>query len=170
MSIESLDQTSKEEDNKKRGKVFSTPTKPRNPLKDSTIEQSHRFPSQPEDPDQFRLVPTHQSNLGLWEQAWERVKTVEEDRKFWLHFQPDKDLKTKDVVTEILVPSQTRREETEKNQQHVFGTSLTYRKMCSGVAKCVKKYEIVGDLVAQAEPVYTALPWVIMSISKHPFL
>ncbi len=42
--------------------------------------------------------------------------------------------------------------------------------MCSEVAKCAKTFEIVGDLVMQAEPLYPALPWVIMSNLEYPLV
>ena len=169
MSIDSKDQTSKEDDKIKHGKAFSMPAKPPDPVKNPTTKQSPHPHSQIEDSEKYRLVQPDQSKLGLWEQAWEQVKTMEEDWKLWPQFQGVRDLKTKSVVTEVQGFAQRRRDEAEKNQQHVFGTSLTYRKMCSEVAKCAKKFEIVGDLVAQGEPVYAALPWVITSILEHYF-
>ena len=78
-------------------------------------------------------------------------------------------LETKEVVAEVHGFAQIRRDEAEKNQGHVFGSNLTYRKMCSSVAKCAKKFQIVGNMVAEAEPVYAALPWMIMPIPEHPF-
>ena len=162
------DQTSKIEDNIKHGKVFALPAKPDDAFKKYTNEQSSH-PSKPEDLENFRLAPTNKSKSGLWEQAWEQVKTVEEDWKLWPQFQGVKDLKATNVVTEVQEFAQRRRDEAEKSQQHVLGTSLTFRKMCSKVAKCAKKFEIVGDLVVQAEPVYSALPWVIMAILELPF-
>ena len=121
----------------------------------------------PEDLENFRLIPADHSDFGLWEQAWENVKSEEGDWKLWPQFQGVKDLNTKSVVAEVQGFAQRRRDEAEHNQRHVFGTSLTYRKMCSKVASCAKKFEIVGDVVAQAEPVYAALPWVIIFLSVH---
>lgn len=161
------DEPSKTKDNIKHGKVFHLNPKPHNLSKKYTDEKFRDSNPKPQDVEKFRLVPTDQSNLGLWEQAWEHVKDEEDDWKLWPQFQGVKDLNTKEVVTDIRGLAQKRRDEAEKNQGHVLGTSLTYRKMCSKVAKCAKKFEIVGDVVAQAEPVYAALPWVIISNLEH---
>lgn len=164
-----MDQASKKNDNIKRGKAFPLAAKPDDRSRKYTSNKYRDSISKPEDLEKFRLVPKDESSLGLWEQAWEQVKDDEDDWKLWPQFQGVKDLKTNEVVAEVHGFAQTRRDEAEKNQGHVFGTSLTYRKMCSNVAKCAKKFQIVGDMVAQAEPVYAALPWVIMPIPEHPF-
>ena len=162
------DPTSKVNDNIKHGKVFSMPAKSDETVKNSTNQQSNHAVKS-EDLDKFRLAPAGDSESGLWEQAWEEVKTVEKDWKLWPQFQGVKNLKAKDVVTEVQGFAQKRRDQAEKGQEHVFGTSLTYRKMCSKVAKYAKQFEVVGDLVVQAEPVYSALPWVSESILEHQF-
>ena len=153
------DQSSKIKDNIKHGKAFSMPVKPKDTHK-KLINEKPLNTSHSEEGEKFRLTPTDESKSGLWEQAWEQVKTVEDDWKSWPQFQGVKDLRAKNVVTEVQGFAQKRRDQAEKDQEHVFGTSLTYRKMCSKVAKCAKKFEVVGDLVVQAEPVYSALPWV----------
>ena len=150
----------KDNENIKRGKAFELKPKPDKRSGKDTSEIYRDATTKPEDPDKFRLIKTDASTLGLWEQAWEQVQDEEKDWKSWPQFQGLKDLKTKDVVHEVQGFAQKRRDEAEKNQRHVFGSSLTYRKMCSKVARCAKKFEIVGDLVVQAEPVYSALPWV----------
>ena len=154
------DQTSKIQDNVKRGKVFTLNAKP-DKYRDSAPN--------PEDLKRFRLVPTDQSNLGLWEQAWVQVKKEEEDWKLWPQFQRIKDLNTRDEVTKVHDFAQKRCDDAKEHQRHVFGTSLTYREMCGKVAKCAEKFRIVGDVVAQAEPVYAALPWVNTTILDFPF-
>ena len=164
-----MDQASKQNDNIKRGKAFSLAVKPDDRPLEYTGDKYRDFISKSEDQEKFRLVPKDESFLGLWEQAWEQVKKYEDDWKLWPQFQGVKDLKTKDVVTQVHELAKRRCDEAEKSQGHVFGTRLTYRKMCSNVAKCAKKFQIVGDMVAQAEPVYAALPWVIMPIFEHPF-
>lgn len=163
----SVDQNTKIEDNVKRGKVFAMPAQLDNTLRKYTDERYRPSLSKTKDQDNFRLVPTNESNLGLWEQAWEQVKAQEEDWEHWPQFCGVKDLKTKDVVTEVHSFARRRCDEAEKHQGHVFGTSLTYRRLCSKVATCAKKFEVVGDLVVQAEPVYAALPWVTTSALKH---
>ena len=158
----------KNEDNIKRGKAFAMAPKAIDSAKKYASDQRRDSASQAEDRENYRLVPTDKLRLGLWEQAWEQVKDDEKDWKLWPQFQGVKDLKTKDVVNEVQGFAQRRRDDAEKNQAHAFGSSLTYRKMCSKVARSAKKFEIVGDLVVQAEPVYAALPWVILlSIPPH---
>ena len=162
------DHTSKTKENIKHGKMFAMPTKKDDTYAKLTSEKSRHL-SKPEDLENFRLAPTDESKSGLWEQAWEQVKTAEKDWQSWPQFQNVKNLNAKAEVTKLRGFAQERRDQAEKNQEHVFGTSLTYRKMCGKVANCAKKFEIVGDLVVQAEPVYSALPWVIMSLPKHSF-
>ena len=162
------DHTTKAKDNIKHGKIFSMPTKKDDTYAKLTNEKSRHL-SKPEDLENFRLTPTNESKSGLWEQAWEQVKTAEKDWQSWPQFQDVKNLSAKEEVTKVQGFAQERRDQAEKNQEHVFGTSLTYRKMCSKVANCAKKFEIVGDLAVQAEPVYSALPWVIISVPKHSF-
>ena len=150
----------KEDEKIRRGKAFQFTPKPNKTPSQPGNDIYRDAASTPEDLDKFRLAPSDPSTLGLWEQAWEQVKAEEDDWKSWPQFQDVKDLKTKDVVHEVHGFAQKRRDEADKGQRHILGTSVTYRRMCSKVAKCAKKFEIVGDLVAQAEPVYAALPWV----------
>ncbi|KAL6719858.1 superkiller [Lecanora helva] len=160
--LEKAQEYRKEDDKIKRGKAFQLNPKPPKSSNRSTNNQYREAVSTPEDIDQFRLAPADQSSAGLWEQAWERVKTGEDDWKSWPQFQGVKDLKTKSVVREVHGFAQKRRDEADRNQRHVLGTSLTYRRVCSKVAKCAKKFEVVGDLVAQGEPIYAALPWTFL--------
>ena len=73
-------------------------------------------------------------------------------------------------MTEVQGFAQRSRDQVKKSQVHVFCTNFTYRKMCSKVANCAKNLEVVGDLVVQAEPVYSAIPWVMMSDLDHQFV
>ena len=66
------DQTSKESEKIKHGKAFPLIPKP-NKYRDALPK--------PEDLEKFRLVPADEPNLGLWEQAWERVKKEEDGWK-----------------------------------------------------------------------------------------
>ena len=156
------------EANIKRGKAFALAPKSIDSAKKYVNNQPRDSISKAEDRENFRLLPKDKSRLGLWEQAWEQVKDEEKDWKLWPQFQGVKDLNTRDVVKEVHGFAQRRRDDAEKNQAHALGTSLTYRKMCSKVAKAAKKFEVVGDLVAQSEPVYAALPWVILSTFSLP--
>ena len=73
-------------------------------------------------------------------------------------------------MTDLQGFAQRSRDHAEKSQEYVFGTSLFYRKMRSKIAKCAKKFEIVGDFLVHAEPVYSALHWVMMSNLDRPFV
>lgn len=66
--------------------------------------------------------------------------------------------------------AQRRRDEQEASERKVLGGKRTYRQVHDKVANCADKFKIVGDLVAQAEPVYAGLPWacikVVISVSS----
>ena len=160
------DQKSKIEDNIKHGRAFSMPAKKIDTYAKLTSEKI-RHPTKTEDLETFRLTPTNESKIGLWEQAWEQVKSAEKDWQSWPQFQDVKNLSAREQVTKVQGLAQDRRDQAEKNQRHVFGTKLTYREMWSKFADHAHDFEIVGDLVVQAEPVYSALPWVIMPIPNY---
>ena len=56
--------------------------------------------------------------------------------------------------------AQDRRDKQKDNERKILGTHYTYRQVCDKVANCAQKFQIVGDLVAKAEPQFAALPWV----------
>ena len=154
----------KEEDNFKHGRAFPLAAKPERSFPKYPKDNSHDAVFRAEDPGKICLSSTNQSNSGLWEKAWELVKSEERDWELWPQFQRIKDCNTKNAVEEIHGVAQRCRDDAEKHQGHVLGTSHTYREVCSKVAHCAKMFQIVGDLVAQAEPVYAALPWVTISM------
>ena len=39
-------------------------------------------------------------------------------------------------------------------------TKKTFREIYGKVARCANEFQIVGNMLSQAEPVYAALPWV----------
>ena len=88
-----MDQASKKNDNIKRGKAFPLAARPDDRSRKYTSDKYRDSISKPEDLEKFRLVPKDESNLGLWEQAWEQVKDDEDEWKLWPQFQGVKDLK-----------------------------------------------------------------------------
>ena len=109
-------------------------------------------------PDHLSLVSDDKAVSGLWQEAWKQVKT---EIKWELpeEFNRLEALNTKDEVLLVQQQALDRRDEETKNQRHIFGSKRTYREVYDKIAKCCDKFQIVGDLVAQAEPVYAALPW-----------
>ncbi len=95
---------------------------------------------------------------GLWQQAWKAVKQ-DIDWDLPESMQHAENLSTKDEVQAVQREAQDRRHLSENNQRHIFGTKYTYRQVCDKVSSYAQRFELVGDLVAQGEPVYAALPW-----------
>ena len=160
------DQTSKKLDNIRRGIAFPEITKKHDTYAKPISEEFHHL-TETEDPETRRLTLTNESKTGLWEEAWELVKPAEKDLQSWPPFRDVKNLSAREEVTKVQGLAQERRDQAGKKQSHVPGTRVTWRKTCSVVAEYAQKFEIVGDLAVQAEPVYSALPWVIMSVPKY---
>ncbi|KAG8531321.1 uncharacterized protein KY384_002950 [Bacidia gigantensis] len=102
-----------------------------------------------------------QSEQGLWQQAWEQVKSEKADlvKKLPREFQHLEYWTTSNEVEYLRKEAQRRRDEQHDNERKIGGGKRTYREVCDKVANCAQKFQIVGDLVVQAEPVYAALPW-----------
>ncbi|KAL8945996.1 MAG: hypothetical protein Q9222_007547 [Ikaeria aurantiellina] len=98
------------------------------------------------------------SEGGLWEQAWKHV-SKEVEWKLPPNLQHVEGLSTRTEVENIKTEAQTRRDAQEKNEKKIWGTKYTFREVCDKVSSCAEKFEFVGDMVTQAEPVYSALPW-----------
>ncbi|KAI4089483.1 MAG: hypothetical protein LQ339_008544 [Xanthoria mediterranea] len=113
---------------------------------------------QPDDGDaqELRLRPT--DGQGLWQQAWKAVKK-DVDWELPESMQHAESLSTKDEVEALHKEAQDRRYVSESNQRHIWRTKYTYREVCDKVSSYAQKFEFVGDMVTQAEPVYAALPW-----------
>ncbi|KAL9615299.1 MAG: hypothetical protein Q9167_000270 [Letrouitia subvulpina] len=109
-------------------------------------------------PDHLSLVSDDQAASGLWQEAWKQVKG---EIKWELpeEFGHLETLKTEDEVKLVQRQALDRRDEEVRSQRHIFGSKHTYREVYDKIAKCCDKFQVVGDLVAQAEPVYAALPW-----------
>ncbi|KAL8713123.1 MAG: hypothetical protein Q9220_002644 [cf. Caloplaca sp. 1 TL-2023] len=95
---------------------------------------------------------------GLWEQAWKHV-SKEVDWKLPPNLQHVEGLSTRTEVENIKTEALARRDAQESNQKMIWGTKYTFREVCDKVSSCAQKFEFVGDMVTQAEPVYSALPW-----------
>ncbi|KAL8696247.1 MAG: hypothetical protein Q9224_002895, partial [Gallowayella concinna] len=111
-----------------------------------------------DEPQELHLRPSDASAEGLWQQAWKTVKK-EIDWELPESLQNAETLSTKDEVDALQKEADDRRNLSENGQHHVFGTKYTYRQVCDKVSSCAQKFQFVGDMAAQAEPVYAALPW-----------
>ncbi|KAL9580436.1 MAG: hypothetical protein Q9212_004495 [Teloschistes hypoglaucus] len=98
------------------------------------------------------------SEKGLWQQAWDQVKT-EVDWKLPASLQNPERLSTKTEVEAIKDEAERRRDTQEQNERKILGSKYTYREVCDNISKYAQKFQFVGDMVTQAEPVYAALPW-----------
>ncbi|KAL8661554.1 MAG: hypothetical protein Q9202_005499 [Teloschistes flavicans] len=132
---------SKKEENSKKDKAFG-------------ITRS----SSPEAAEAHNLYLRHDSGKGLWQQAWDQVKT-EVDWKLPASLQNPERLSTKSEVEAIKEEAERRRDSQEQNERKILGSKYTYREVCDNVSKYAQKFQFVGDMVTQAEPVYSALPW-----------
>ena len=117
-------------------------------------------------PDSLTLRRQNSAEQGLWQQAWDEVRgdLVE---KLPPEFERLDTFTLRSEVQYVQDEAQSRRDATETNERTVFSSRHRYRKIFDKIAKCAQKFEIVGDMVAQAEPVYAALPWVSQAGLKH---
>ena len=109
----------------------------------------------------FRLLASNSSELGLWRQAWDDV-LGELEKMLPLDFQSIEALDTLGQVREVHTEAQKRAQDAHMRERKIPGTQKTYRELYGKVANCANKFQIVGDMVTQAEPVYAALPWALI--------
>ena len=109
----------------------------------------------------FRLLASNSSELGLWRQAWDDV-IGELETMLPPDFQSIETLDTLDQVREVHKEAHRRAQDAHMHERMIPGTSRTYREVYGKVASCANKFQIVGDMVTQAEPVYAALPWALI--------
>ena len=102
------------------------------------------------------------SAAGSWRQAWDESKG-ELAKMLPPEFQPVEYLDVMSQVQDVHDIAQRRAKDTKEHQQKIPYTNKTYREVYGKVADCANKFQIVGNLVAQAEPVYSALPWALIS-------
>ena len=103
------DQTSKKEDNIKHGRAFPEITKKHDTYAKRTSEEFHHL-TKTEDLETYRLTPTNESKIGLWEQAWKQVKSAEKDWQSWPQFKNIKNLSAREEVTKVQELAQERRD------------------------------------------------------------
>lgn len=109
----------------------------------------------------LRLLVSDSSELGLWRQAWDEVSS-ELHKMLPLEFQSIETLDTLVQVREVHKEAQKRAHDAHTHERKIPGTNRTFRDLYGKVASCANKFQIVGDMVTQAEPVYAALPWALI--------
>ena len=109
----------------------------------------------------FRLLASNSSELGLWRQAWDDV-LGELEKMLPSDFQSIEELDTLGQVREVHKEAQRRAQDAHMHERKITGTKKTYRELYGKVANCANKFQIVGDMVTQSEPVYAALPWALI--------
>ena len=109
----------------------------------------------------LQLLSSNSAELGLWRQAWDDVVS-ELEEMLPLEFQSIEALDTLGQVREVQRAANQRAQDSHQHQRKIPGTNKTYREIYGKVANCANKFQIVGDMVTQAEPVYAALPWALV--------
>ncbi|KAL8765522.1 MAG: hypothetical protein Q9209_007430 [Squamulea sp. 1 TL-2023] len=109
-----------------------------------------------EDPQELYLRTT--DGQGLWQQAWKAVKN-DVDWELPESLQNAENLSIKEEVDSLQQEVKDRRNVSETVQRHMIGTNHTYREVCDKVSSYARQFVLIGDMVTQAEPVYSALPW-----------
>ncbi|KAI4138069.1 MAG: hypothetical protein L6R39_006981, partial [Caloplaca ligustica] len=108
-----------------------------------------------------RKPSVHKSGYAssLWEAAAARSKT-----KFP---QELTDADPSSVLSSVYDEAKARQNDSEKKQWKVKkpgknGEEVKLRDIYGAIASCATRFRDVGDLVVQADPVHTALPWVVI--------
>ena len=111
------------------------------------------------------ILERDDSEPGLWQTAWEQVK-----KDTGWKPPPEWDLSAMNVhneVEKVHRVAEDRAKETREKEAKLPGSQhTTYRHVYKNVAKWAKKFQFVGDIVVQADPGYSTLPWVISPIPK----
>ncbi|KAL8927232.1 MAG: hypothetical protein Q9208_002408 [Pyrenodesmia sp. 3 TL-2023] len=109
-----------------------------------------------------RTVPSVQKSgyaSSLWEAAAAKTK-----KKLP---QEVADADPSSVLLNVCDEATARQRESEKKQWKVkkasmSGQEVKLREMYGAIASCATRFRDVGDLVVQADPVHTALPWLVI--------
>lgn len=94
---------------------------------------------------------------NLWQEAMEKVKYIPPAK--WQIDTSD----SKKVVENIQQEAQARAKESNENHSgfHLTGgKKITYRKVWDKIVSYSKDFQVVGNILIQADPGYAALPWV----------
>ena len=130
----------------------------------SSVEDS-RGSSRSQSPgsNDLRLLKSSSAEQGLWRQAWEEC---EKENKLSKLLPPQlRSVQTLDTMSQVRgvrEEAQKRASDTKEHEKKIPHTNKTYREIYGKVASCANKFQIVGDMVSQAEPVYAALPWALI--------
>ena len=105
------------------------------------------------------LDPTKFST-SLWANAFARVQqdTGWQPPSEW----SSEKLNLADQVKAVRQEAQDRADEAKFSERRIAGGSHTYRQVYDSVAKYAKEFQAVGDIVVQADPGYSALPWAVI--------
>ena len=73
-------------------------------------------------------------------------------------------LDTLEQVRGVRQEAQKRAQNAHEHERTIPGTKgkKTYREVCAKIARCANEFQIVGNMLSQAEPVYAALPWALV--------
>ena len=73
-------------------------------------------------------------------------------------------LDTLEQVQGVHQEAQKRAEYAREHERTIPGTKgkKTYREIYAKIARCANEFQIVGNMISQAEPVYAALPWALI--------
>ena len=73
-------------------------------------------------------------------------------------------LDTLEQVQGVHKEAQKRAEYAHEHERTIPGTKgkKTYREVYAKIARCANDFQIVGNILSQAEPVYAALPWALI--------
>lgn len=118
--------------------------------------------------ESLSLLQDETADSDLWRKA---LKTVQAEFK-WNNFLNEihaDDEKTLDCVNSIQSEALERANSTKNNERSFHlpgGRTYTYRQIYENVATYANKFQVVGDLLVQADPGYATVPWV-RSIDMH---
>lgn len=104
-------------------------------------------------------VEDQKLEFNLWQEAMGKVKLKWIPPAEWQIDTSD----SKKVVENIQQEAQARAKKSEENHSgfHLTGgKEITYRKMWDKIVSYSKEFQVVGDILIQADPGYAALPWV----------
>lgn len=107
--------------------------------------------------DKLRVIDTSEPKLSLWGKALETIK-----QDGW---QPPVEwdlgnLDLQDAVEAVRSEAQDRADNARHSERTIGNSRYTYREVYDKVAKYAKDFQTVGDIIVQADPGYSALPWV----------
>ena len=116
------------------------------------------------DASTIHLLEDGSPEQDLWGQAWDHLRD-ELEKMLPPEIQDIGSLDAIAQVQEVHDEAQRRAQYSENNQRRVPFLNKTYREIYGKVARCANDFQVIGNMVAQAEPIYTALPWALIQFS-----